>query len=176
MRVRWFALVALFALGCGDEEAPDLADTVDFASGEFQITTHSVVDECLDGGLNLLFMPEGDETPWGWEFPIELYAESELPRTYDIQLRDPFGAMTVNAVDSGVDLQQMIANKDGVSLGSQYGDCVANIDSVVEMSLVDSNTAEGLASLSLSNPVGDDCPVDLPPSCSVFLSIEAARQ
>ena len=48
MRARWAVLVAFMAFGCGDEEAPELEDTVEFATGEFRISTNTVVDECLD--------------------------------------------------------------------------------------------------------------------------------
>ena len=88
--------LSLLLAACGEDAEPD--DTVDFATGDFAISTNVVDDQCLDGGLNLLFMPNGTDTPWAWPFPVTLYAESALPSDYMIQLREPFGQLSVTAM------------------------------------------------------------------------------
>ena len=170
-------LMLCSACGGGDGGA---ADTIDFATGEFTVQTHIVDDRCLDGGLNLLFMPEGVDTPWEWPFPITIHAEKDLPITYDIELRQPFGQMTMTATDSGVNQQLLVSETNvGVLLGeAQFGNCAADIDATVQMRIERSDSGSGLGDLTLSNPRSDDgrCPPEMPPSCQVLLSFEAQRR
>ena len=88
------ALLILLAAGLFSGCGTDSDDTIDFPTGEFVIKTVVVDDQCLDGGLNLLFMPNGTETPWEWPYPIAFHSEDALPKTYTLQLREPFGQMT----------------------------------------------------------------------------------
>ncbi len=92
------AVVALVGPGC-DGEAGD--DTL--GGGDYIFTTTVVDDRCLDGGLNLLFMPNGVDTPWDWPFEIGVQSQAALPATYDIMLRQPFGTMTVTIKDDDPD-------------------------------------------------------------------------
>lgn len=164
------------AAGCGSGSGDD---TVDFATGEFVVKTTLVDDGCLDGGLNLLFMPNGTGTPWEWPFPVTLYAEDALPTTYDIQLREPFGEMTVTAQDGGIDLQVIDAQTNpGVLLGEdRFGQCVADMDATVQIEVVAVDEVTGVAELGMSNPRGDErCPKEMPTTCEVLLTFEATRQ
>ena len=162
-----------FQFGCNSE-----TEGFDFATGEFTVTTNAVDDQCIDGGLNLLFMPRGEDEPWEWPHAVELYSPSELDATYSITLREPFGEMTVTATQVSSAQQELVAHPNPeVLLGAErFGDCVAELDGVVELNLLDSNSAEGVALLEFRDPRGDErCPADMPDTCNVSLSFDAQR-
>ena len=176
------AVVALLLAACGGEPGegvPAFAEErpFPFPAGSFQFTTTKVEDGCADGSLNLLFMPRGESTPWDWTFPITLYPPEELPRSYAIQLREPFGEMnvTVNPV-SAVRERVRGAENTGVLLGrDQFGECVADLDADVDLTLVDSDHARGNGALFMKDPRGDDkCPL-MASECKVLLTLEVAR-
>ena len=178
-----FIIIFVFfiQLSCGSEpkgsehhEEPEIS----FSSGDFLVSTLQVDDQCLDGGLNPLFMPRGDSEPWEWPHPVELHSFSELPVTYAIDLRDPFHEMTVTATRISDSEQQLVAETNpSVQLDPErFGECVAELDGVVDLALIDANNAEGLASLTMRNPRGDErCPAGMPESCNVTLRFEATR-
>lgn len=166
-------LLLSFQLSCGSEEP-----TISFESGEFTVSTLQVDDQCLDGGLTPLFMPRGDDEPWEWPHPVELYAFSELPVTYTLPLRDPFHEMTVTATLINDMQQELVAetNPDVELDRDRFGACVAELDGQVDVLLVDADRVEGIANLEMRNPRGDErCPADMPDACNVILSFEATR-
>lgn len=172
-------LCAASLAGCGDHAAspapePDML----FDSGEFDVTSTLVEDGCLDGGLNLLFMPNGQTEPWKWPYPIMVYGPGNLPQTYAIQLRDPFGPMTVTATPNGGAAESFaIDSNPSVLLDeANYGQCVVDMGGSVALSLIDEDHVEGVANLAMSDPRGDDrCPVGMPVSCAVRLQFEGQR-
>jgi hypothetical protein len=151
--------------------------TGDFTTGEFTVTTTAIDDACLDGGLNLLFMPQGPATPWEWPFPITLYAPDALPQTYPIQLREPFGAMTLDATAAGPSRQTLAVQENpAVALGDPFGACVAGLAGRVDLIVQTANTVSGTATLQLSDPRGDEqCPADMPAECGVVLTFQGLR-
>jgi len=156
--------------GAGDEGP--------FESGDFWVQTRSVDDRCLDGGLNLLFMPKGTAEPWPWPFPIAVHRPEELPLTYGIRLREPFGEMTATAAASGDNTQHWTFEKNvGVLLGpDQFGQCVVDMVAAADMSVRTNDLIDGHASLGMLDPRGDErCPVDLPASCEVTLVFVGER-
>lgn len=164
------------ATSCG--ESAD-GDTVALATGEFVVQTTLVDDGCLDGGLNLLFMPNGTGTPWEWPMPVTIHAEDELPVTYDIELREPFGQMTVTARDGGVDIQVIESETNPAVLLNEgrFGQCVADMSADVQVELQSADEISGIAELGMSDPRGDErCPREMPDACEVLLRFEAARQ
>jgi hypothetical protein len=180
--VTWPAQTVFMALGlsllvsCGSDavEGPSFS----FPSGDFQISTRLVDDRCLDGGLNLLFMPRGSDQPWQWPYPVAIHAPSELPKTYDLTLREPFRRMTVTATQVDPQQQQFVAHSNpSVELGRErFGDCVVSLDGVVQVTLLESNRVEGIAALQMRNPRGDErCPAEMPASCEVILIFDGLR-
>lgn len=170
------AVLAIFQIACQLDTIPGPDFT--FPSGDFIISTNLVDDRCLDGGLNPLFMPMGDAEPWRWPYAIALYEPSELPKTYVISLREPFAEMTVTAYQTDPTGQQFVAQTNPrVELGpDRFGECVVELDGVVNILLLDSNRLEGIAALQMRNPRGDErCPADMPPTCEVILSFEGTR-
>ncbi len=165
--------------GCAQDE-PSAVDTPfpEFQSGSFDVVTTLVDDRCLDGGLNLLFMPNGADTPWQWPFPITVYNLGELPKTYAIALREPFGEMTVTAQYTGGAMQALVAEENqGVLLGEdRYGQCVADMGATVHIDVADVDHVTGVVTLEMRDPRGDErCPVGMPTACEVVLTIDATR-
>ena len=163
---------------CSDDPVTEDTSGIDFPNGDFDISTTLVDDQCLDGGLNLLFMPNGQDEPWLWPYPIQMHGQSALPKTYDIQLREPFGTMTVAVTNEGGPIQRFEGErKIGVLLGAQnFGECVVDMDVVVEVKLLDSDSVEGAGVVQMTNPRGDErCPVDMPATCEVVLTFSGTR-
>jgi len=126
----------------------------------------------------LLFMPNGDGAPWQWPFAIPVYSQSSLPKTYDIQLREPFGQMTVTATRNGRAGQIIVAKEGtGVLLGeATFGQCVVDMGATVYFELLDQGSLSGVATLEMRDPRGDArCPIDMPATCEVILTFEATR-
>ena len=170
--------LALFIWACdGDNGADDERD-FSFSTGEFQVSTHGVDDRCLDGGLNLLFMPEGEDEPWAWPYSITLYDPEQLEQTYPLTLREPFGEMEVTASEAS-DLEQrlQIHPNDSVKLGEErFGDCVVELGGHGQVEMVDSDEVEGIIFLELSDPRGDErCPADMPEHCNVNVGFTGTR-
>jgi hypothetical protein len=159
----------LFFLACSngvDEGAP-------FDAGEYEVSTVAMVDGCLDGALEALFMPNGRDTPQVFEFPIYLPGQDELPMTYDISLRAPFVGVEVTVSDGGEGvLDGVTGSIDEVLLNEPlYGDCGADMQGTVVLSPDSSASGTGLVELTLANFEGseercptldaDPCPVQL---------------
>jgi len=173
----------LFAVqACGGDVSGGGADAdvrgFEFPAGQFQFTTTAIDDGCLDGGLHPLYMPEGTGTPKEWDYPIHLYPTEELPKTYGIELREPFGEMTVQVerVSAGEERARGVQNT-GVQLGeAQFGQCVADLDADVLITLRTRDRATGQGALMMSNARGDDrCPKDMPADCTVLLTLDILR-
>jgi len=176
----WLAALAVLALaGCGDDGESTVAYPFpDFQAGGFDVVTTLVDDQCLDGGLNPLFMPNGADTPWQWPYAITLYPLADLPQTYAIELRAPFGAMTITASYTGGATQGLVSEPNvGVLLGEdRFGQCVADMSADVHLELLSEDHVSGVVTLTMSDPRGDEmCPVDMPASCEVLLTIDATR-
>ena len=54
----------LWMLACGGP-----SDSSTFEGGDYEVATVAMVDNCLDGALEALFMPQGRDTPQVFEFP-----------------------------------------------------------------------------------------------------------
>lgn len=175
------SLALLLACGGRGGDDGDPADAVDFdwTGGDFQFTTWQVTDTCLDGALEALFMPDGPDAPWDFEYPVYLPAYDELPASYDVDFREPFVGMpvTVTAGSDGT-LQVRGAVMEEVELGrGAYGDCVVTMSVDADMTPRSPDLADGEARIELSDPRGEDgrCPVLSGDPCTVTLILEATR-
>ena len=175
------AAVLLLTSGCGKGADGGTPEDLGFAweGGDFQFTTWAATDACLDGAMEALFMPEGPESPWDFEFPLRLPAYDELPASYDVDFRDPFVGMPVT-VDAAADgtFQVRGAVMDAVEMGrAAYGYCVVTMAVDADMLPTSADTAEGEARISVSAPRGEDerCPAFASDPCTVTLLLEATR-
>lgn len=151
-----------------------------FTAGTFQLTTHAIVDGCLDGGLDLLFMPNGTAAPYDLAHPTDFYAYGDLPKTYDIQLQDPFRAMTVTVEQDGANRMKIenSTQTDVVVDAANYGDCSADMTVNAGIVIVDNDNLNVTATLSITGwaSSGDTCPVFSSDPCTVTLTMTGARR
>ncbi len=146
----------------------------DFTSGDFQFRTLAVSDGCLDGAMNVLFMPEGE--PADFPDPIYLPGVDDLPATYEIDLPDPFSEMTVTVTGDGESLHVEGAENTGVEFDADtYPGCL--VDTIIDVALVidSADTAHGTAVLTTSNFDGESCPEPDDDPCDVVATLEADR-
>lgn len=137
-----------------------------------------MTDDCLGGALNVLFMPKGKDTPHDWAYSVTIYDPAELPQSYQLQLREPFGSMKVDVSSLGPADQQFVGvGNQGVLLDEAlYGACTADMDALIDVHLVDRDRITGAGYLSMANMQGDDrCPRDVPERCSVYLTVDGVR-
>ena len=176
------ALILLAACS-GDRAAEKEAEEAlgfDWEGGEFDFTTWQVEDACLDGAMEALFMPDGPSVPQEFEYPVYIPSYSELPISYDIDLREPFVGMPVTIEDAGEGWMQARGSiREEVALGAAaYGDCVVTMTVDIDLLPVGPDSAECEARVAVSDARGDDgrCPVYESDPCLVTLAITAARR
>ena len=163
----------VFLLACSSDTK---TDPVSASYGmDHQVTTHQVDDTCFDGAMALLFMPNGEDSPQDFQYPVYIPSLEELPLTYEISLREPFVGMTLTATSAG---DGAIAIGDGrmeeVSLGTTFGECKATMD--VDGDIVPKGIGfDVTANVVISDLRGDEsgCPVPLADPCQVVLYMES---
>ena len=156
---------------CSSDSQPEDGD---YSYGlEHQVTTHQVDDACFDGAMTLLFMPNGEDSPQNFQYPVYIPTLEELPLTYEISLREPFVGMTLTAT-SGEDGAIVIGDgrMEEVALG--FGECKATMD--VQGDIIPNATGfDVTATVTISDLRGDEtgCPVPLTDPCQVVLYMES---
>ena len=171
-------LLTLFAIGCGDKTTEDTSENAEqsFQAGAFQFTNQAVDDQCLDGGFNVLFIPDG--TSSDWQNTVELPSEEELPKSYTIELQEPFSSMAVT-VSSGGDGVLVIeeATQEGVLFDEDnYRDCLVDLGIQADINIIDENNITGVATLSVTNSQGETCPQFNSSPCNILLDFTGIRQ
>ena len=190
VRVAWLlgSVVALAMAGCKGEEADDddvvgdddditQGNPADYVGGEFQFATNAVDDGCLDGALEVLFMPDGPASPDDWQYPTHLPSFDEMPTTYAIDLREPFVGIVITMEDAG-NHKMMIedAVMQEVLLGEdRYGDCVVTMTCDADLQVWSPGYVAGTTSIAISDPRGADarCPVFDQLPCTMTLTLAA---
>jgi len=179
--------IALATTGCKGDQSDDDDDVTggdddvsqenpaDYTGGDFLITTMAVEDGCLDGALEVLFMPDGPATPNAWEYPTYLPPFDEMPKSYAIDLREPFMGIEITVEDAG-NYQMRVddAVMEEVLLGEdRYGDCAVTMTCDVDMTVLGRRHVEGTTAIALSDPRGDDgrCPVFDQLPCTMTLTL-----
>ncbi len=189
MKVQSAKLLSLVCIltGCGDDPTsepygPSGTDgtgaVTNFAGGEFQLRVDAVVDTCLDGGLSLVFMPDGEETPYTLQYPTYLPGYDELPSTYTMKLAVPFQDMQLTMERQGAGMAASDAPQSDVLLSLPgSADCRADmlIGAVVTVASAESVTLEAAVEMIAFSSPTDTCPaVDAVP-CQVTLSMTGER-
>ena len=195
MRVLGILAAGALAFGlvsCGSDDTSTTADTggagTAFTAGKFQLTTHAVTDQCLAGGLELLFMPDGKDKPYafkkkdGTAILTEVPAETGLPVTETIDMPEPFKPMEVKIEANGAKKMKVVGAKQLAVLvdSKNYGDCTADMVIDADITLDSANAIGMNATVTVSNwtsAVDKKCPADAPATpCTVKLDIKGARQ
>lgn len=164
-----FALV-LFALAACTPSGTG----ADFTSGNFQLTTQSVDDGCLDGGMEVLFMPEG--TPNDFAAAIYIPALDELPATYEVDVQDPFNDMTVTVTGDDDTRTVTGAQNNGVEFDADtYPGCLIDNSIDVALTIDSADEMHGTAVLHASSFDEANCPVVDADPCDMQLTLTAVR-
>lgn len=175
---------ALALAACGDDDTTADAGTGGgtggteaFVGGTFQLTTHAVSDKCLDGGLDLLFMPDGAGTPYDLANKTELPGTADLPSTYKIQLQAPFAAMDVT-VTAGATAGAMAikdAKQAAVAVdAAKWPNCKADMTINADITVDGADTVSVNAKISVDKWDGSDCPA-ADAGCLITLDMKGAR-
>lgn len=170
-------MTLLWLLACAGDS--NLEEVKDFQGGDFQFSTTIARDECLEGALEALFMPEGPDTPHPFQYLVHVPSTDELPASYDIDLRDPFVGMPVT-VEAGEGGAFAIRGSvmDAVLLDeTKYGDCAVTMTVDADLRPTDADHLEGEAHIAVSDPRGAEelCPVFAGDPCQVALALVAER-
>jgi hypothetical protein len=174
------AIFLLFSfVACGDkteDTGEEYTEENGFAAGSFQFTNQSVADQCLDGGFNVLFLP--DSSPNDWQNEIELPSETDLPSSYDIELQAPFSTMAITVSDGGDGVYLIEeAIQEGVLFDeASYANCVVDLSIEATINLVDDDNVNGIATLSVVSYEGDTCPAFASEPCDIELDFTGVRQ
>ena len=162
----------------GDDDVTQ-GNPADYTGGDFMFTTVGVEDGCLDGALEVLFMPEGPATPNAWQYPTHLPAFDEMPTTYPIDLREPFMGIVVTVEDAGNHRMRVEdAVMEEVLLGEdRYGDCVVTMTCDVDLTVLAPSYVTGSTAIAISDPRGEDdrCPVFDALPCTMTLELTAEK-
>lgn len=169
-----FGLVLL--AGC-DQQALKTPKEFEHLYGlEHDFQTLGVEDQCFDGALEILFMPEGANNPHEFEYPIYMPLLEETPYQGSVDFREPFVGMDVNIV--GDDTGQLSidgAVMGAVSLGGSFADCVADMTVNAEFSPTQDGFS-GIANIQISNLQSSEgaCPVSSDDVCQVVLQLRTS--
>lgn len=163
-------------LSCTSEKG-DSAESAsaNFEAGSFQFTSIAVSDQCLDGAFDVLFLPDG--TSSDWQYPIELPSLDNLPQSYSISLQDPFTNMAITASEGP---NGTIRISDGSQNGilfneNSYPDCLVDLGIEAAITIVNNDSVNGIATLSVTNAVGDTCPLFNADPCGILLDFQGTR-
>jgi hypothetical protein len=165
-------MILLF-LACDKDQLVTPEEFQDLYGVDHQFYTEAVSDECFDGALSALFMPEGPESAHAFEYPIYMPLLEETPFNTSVDLREPFMGMDVvisGAADGSLSISSSVI--PSVLLGGNFGDCSSTMTVDAEFSPRPSGFV-GLASIALSAfESGDDsCPVPSSNECTVQLQV-----
>ena len=168
------------AFGCAADEAAATSDTstaaATFAEGNFQLTTHVVSDKCVDGGLDLVFMPNGVDKPYDLTNLTQLPASSGLPKTYDIELQAPFQKLNVTVAADGANMKIEDAAQTGIKVDeAQWPNCVADMTVDAAITVIDNDNVTVNAKVTVNNWTGSDCPT-ADNGCVVTLDMKGVRK
>lgn len=169
--------------GCGDNSSTVIAGTsdplpADFAGGVFQLHVQDVDDRCLDGALEVLFMPGGGDGDYALINQTFIPGAADLPNSYVLKLEAPFNDMsiTMEASPSGMEFTDAVQSDVRLSVPGT-DDCTADITFVGAVR-IDSADAIGLtvtATLSDLQSPTETCPVLQTQPCDATLSLRGAR-
>jgi hypothetical protein len=148
-----------------------------FHAGIFQLYTLEVDDKCLDGGLDLLFQPDGPGTEYALANTTEFPGSEDLPAKLTIKLQEPFGDMDVTVEADGDNMKIVGASQTGVYIDeAQYADCTADMVINADITILDGDNITVAANLEISNWQGDTCPTSQGDPCTVTLTMRGERR
>ena len=178
MKTTLLSLALFSLLACGKDTSGDSGafELQDFSGGLFQISTLAVEDGCMDGAFDLIFMPEGAETPSDWTTSTEFPAYDALPSTYEISLQEPFSSMEVTLSEGDNGLTVGDANQSGVELDADaWPGCMVDMGITAELMVHTDDHLMGSAVLTTSSFDEESCPAVSSEPCQIILDLSAQR-
>ena len=127
------------------------------------MTTTGVEDDCLDGGVGPLFLPEGSGTTSDWVHPIELplWDAMAAEPTYAIHLEDPFSSMDITMTQGDAERQAIMtaARQTGVEFDeTTHPGCTVDMDIDAMLGLQEPTLIVGTSTLTIDRAEGEFCP------------------
>jgi len=173
--------LAIAACGGSDDGGTTEGGTTEggevFQAGTFQLYTTEVSDKCLDGGLDLLFQPDGANTEYMLANTTEFPSTADLPADLNVKLQAPFSDMAATVEADGANMKIVGASQENVVIDAdKYGDCNADMMIDADITIQDSANIVVAATLSISDWQGDNCPTALSDPCMVTLTMRGERQ
>ena len=168
------ACMAALTLACNDKgDSAAGFDHTSFQGGNFQFTTTGVADTCYDG-IDLIFMPQGDQVPNDWAATTELPSWADLPASYDLTV--PM-SVTVEEQSAGVMGISDQAQPEPVPLDEDnYPKCLLNITISAALTIVDADNLQGSTTMESEGYTGNaSCPVVESDPCTITLDVTATR-
>ena len=163
----------LFLAACGEGKLTTPEAFAHLYGIEHSFQTLGVTDQCFDGALEILFMPEGSDNPHEFEYPIYMPLLEETPYQGSVDFREPFVGMDIEIVgDETGQLSIEGAVMRAVALGGSFGDCAADMTVAADFTPFE-NGFSGVANIQLSNlqSTEEACPVPSSESCEVRLQL-----
>ena len=163
-------VVLSLLLGCVPTPASEIQ------AGNYLFSTVAAEDQCLDGAMEALFMPEGPATPNAFEFPVYLPARTDTPLSYEVSFRAPSLGMPVTVIrgDTGLAIDGSVM--DAIILDAErYGNCTVTMTVDANFQPGEAGIVNGTAQIAVSNPRGSDnrCPPFQADPCIVDLTLRA---
>jgi hypothetical protein len=167
--VRNLFILGALLMGCDPSDDP-----ADFTSGDFQFSTQAVSDGCLDGGMEVLFMPEG--IPTEFANPIYIPAVDELPATYEIDLQDPFSEMEVTVTgDEDTRTVTGAVNNNVEFDDDNYPGCLVDSSIDVDLTVDSADELHGTATMHTTSFDEGGCPVVDTDPCDIIATLTGER-
>ena len=166
-------LGVIFFAACGKEKLKTPEAFAHLYGLEHSFQTLGVEDQCFDGALEILFMPEGASNPHEFEYPIYMPFLEETPYQGSVDFREPFVGMDVDIVgDETGQLSIDGAVMEAVALGGSFGDCIADMTVAADFTPTEDGFS-GVADIQLSNLQSSEesCPVPSTDRCTVQLQL-----
>ena len=174
--------VASLLAACGGDDSDGDGDGGggggdSFVGQNYDFKVVAVDDQCNNGALNVLFLPEGAGSENAFDDPILVPGKDDLPWEGEIKLPDPFQKVQVKI--EGTDETRTIADADntGVLLDeTTYPGCIVDFLTDVQLNIADPARVTGNAVLSMSKLRGEleNCPDVTSDPCDITIDLVGA--
>ncbi len=171
-------LLLPFLFACPPSEGDDTGASEGVAGGNFDFMTTGVDDQCSDGALNVVYLPDGAGTTNDFGAPIYIPGDDELPYNGSVDLPDPFTDVTVDITGDATAGTRAFAGAQNTQVDldpDTYADCKVDIGIAADCTLSGADAIACTATLEMSSATGADCPTFDSDPCTVTLDISGTR-
>ena len=179
------AAALCLATACGGDENGDDGGG-GLAGGSFVMSLTAVDDQCFDGAVRAIVLPEGADHPEDLPEAVALPAMSELPTTISMKFNPPFSQDNEAEVEKdgehGMRTKAPGVTNEDVDLYPPVGDgndCFMDMTINVVIDVTDATTVTGTATLHITKAEGDcleDITTKAAAGCDVTVTLRGAKQ